>query len=135
MYQVTRRFEFDAAHRLHQYEGLCSNLHGHHYLAEVTVQAFDLDQQGMVVDFGELNKRIGGWINGHWDHAALLNQDGPDDLTGRIFRMSQPTAENMAKWLYYIVIGLLHDLPVEVVRIRIYETPDSWADYYEPSEA
>lgn len=135
MYQVTKRFEFDAAHRLHLYEGLCSNLHGHRYIAEVTVEAPELNEQGMVVDFGELNKRIGGWINRNWDHATLLNKDGPDDLTGRVFQMSQPTAENMAKVLYQVAVELLHHLPVKVVRVRMHETPDSWADYDEPTKA
>jgi 6-pyruvoyltetrahydropterin/6-carboxytetrahydropterin synthase len=135
MFQITKRFEFDAAHRLYQYEGLCANLHGHHYIAEVTVEATELNQQGMVVDFGQLNKLIGGWINCNWDHATLLNKEGPDDLAGRIFRMSQPTAENMAKLLHQVAVELLHHLPVKVVRVRMYETPDSWADYDEPTKA
>ena len=37
MVSVTRHEEFEAAHRLRDYDGACTNLHGHSYKIEVTV--------------------------------------------------------------------------------------------------
>ena len=58
MYQLTTHASFDSAHFLSGYEGKCSNIHGHRWKLEVTVQSETLEQtgqiRGMVVDFGQL---------------------------------------------------------------------------------
>jgi 6-pyruvoyltetrahydropterin/6-carboxytetrahydropterin synthase len=74
---VTRRFEFDAAHRLIGHQGKCRWLHGHHYVAEVQVATEQLNDLGMAIDFGDLKTLIGGWINDHWDHNIILNTSDP----------------------------------------------------------
>ncbi len=135
---VTRRFEFEAAHRLYQYEGRCAAGHGHHYIVEVSVSAESLDQQGMVIDFGTLSTTIGKWIDENWDHAFLYHPaDTPallfaGQFGNRGFRMPEsrpnPTAENMAQLLLDVTADLLRTVRVKVESVRIWETPDSYAE-------
>lgn len=155
MLTVTRKFEFDAGHRVLMHESKCKHLHGHRYVAEVTVTAPGLDPIGRVIDFGVLKMLIGGWIDDHWDHNMILHPDDPlsvlhyhpavcirhsppmvrsSDVFGREpFLMppeQNPTAENMAKLLFHQVGALLKPHPELTVRsVRLYETPNCYADY------
>lgn len=133
---ITRRFEFDAGHRVLGHKGKCRHLHGHRYVAEVTVQTQELDDLGMVVDFSVLKERIGGWIDKHWDHNTMLNSDDPlashlmntEQRTPFLFGASNPTAENIAETLYDAAMELLIELPMDVVNVRVWETPNCYAD-------
>jgi len=51
--KLRTEFNFDSAHRLVGYDGLCSNLHGHIWNVEVEVggSIFDLDDVGILWDF------------------------------------------------------------------------------------
>jgi len=148
MYRVTRRFEFEAAHRLLGYEGKCKHLHGHSYVAEVTVEGPELDELGMLIDFGELKKLFGSWIDRYWDHNILLcNKDEAlwsqmPELNGDKLPFSSceclPTAEFMARRLYEVGGSLLSQLSratVRLVKVKIQETTDCWAEYYEEEQA
>jgi len=136
--RITRRFEFDSAHRLLNHESKCRFIHGHRYVAEVTVEAPELDSLGRVIDFGELKQLVGEWIDENWDHNILLNSDDPllalNRLTffeGRepfVFSKTNPTVEVMVKHLFLTVAGILIS-PLKVIAIRLYETPNCWADY------
>lgn len=138
-HRVTRRFEFDAAHRLKDYDGRCCNFHGHRYVAEVTVEATGfLSSNGFVMDFCDLSKTVGQWIDENWDHALLLNDHdeipivGDGKAIGRVYRMRQPTAENMAAELLNVARDMIESASgLRVIRVRIYETPESWADCFD----
>lgn len=156
MNTITRRFTFHAGHRLLNHEGACRHLHGHSYVAKVTVTGPELDSVGRVIDFGVLKSLVGGWIDANWDHAFLVHPDDPlvwllrhgrwpyvDDqlsagaiLAGsKLYIMpgqSNPTAENIAAVLFGIAQQLLPEL--QVVRVRIHETENCFADYTEPDE-
>lgn len=137
MLQITRRFEFDAGHRVLGHEGKCRHLHGHHYIAEVTVTAPELDQLGRVIDFSVLKERVGRWIDGSWDHALLLNGDDPQRLhfertEERVRFLSNginPTAENLAIILFITAQGMMKEVGIRVTHVRLYETPNCFADY------
>jgi 6-pyruvoyltetrahydropterin/6-carboxytetrahydropterin synthase len=120
------------------HESKCKNLHGHRYVVEITAAAPQLDDLGRVVDFSVIKKIVGGYIDRHWDHGTIAHQDDFDliDLCAeknwKLFTMfDNPTAENMARALYAISNKLLADCGVEVVHVRLYETPNCWADYSE----
>ena len=139
---ITRSFEFDAGHRVLGHEGKCRHLHGHRYRAEVTVQAPELDSLGRVVDFSVLKEKVGGWIDANWDHNVLLHRDDPllhgyvssapiYDLWLGKYPYScyyNPTAENMAYDLYEKAVAVMPP-HIKVVQVRLYETPNCWADY------
>ena len=78
MYQLTTHASFDSAHFLSGYEGKCSNIHGHRWKLEVTVQSETLEQtgqiRGMVVDFGQLKDDIKKLAD-EFDHSLII-EDG-----------------------------------------------------------
>lgn len=134
VYKVSVEIQFDAAHRLFDYEGKCHNLHGHTYFATIEVACGELISPGIVVDFGVLKKVVKSWVNGFWDHATILWKDDPlvqilEDQSLRVYRMdNEPTAENMAEHLLNTVRKKLPDT-VAVTAVSIMETPTSTATY------
>jgi 6-pyruvoyltetrahydropterin/6-carboxytetrahydropterin synthase len=110
---VTKRFTFEAAHHLPNYEGKCKNLHGHSYILEVTVSGSIDSNSGMVVDFSKLKKIIQEKIIDKYDHAYI------NDF------LSLPTAENMIK----DIISRIGYIGVNLKKIKLYETEDSWAEW------
>ncbi len=74
MYQLTTHASFDSAHFLSGYEGKCSNIHGHRWKLEVTVQSETLEQtgqiRGMVVYFGQLKDDIKKLAD-EFDHSLI----------------------------------------------------------------
>jgi 6-pyruvoyltetrahydropterin/6-carboxytetrahydropterin synthase len=140
MPRITRKIEFDAGHRVVGHESKCAHLHGHRYVAEVTVQACKLDEIGRVVDFSCIKTVVGSWIDDNWDHNMILNVSDPlisrgidrkifGDKDPYLMSNGNPTAENMAEELFKVAKRLLVGYGVEVVHVRIYETPNCWSDY------
>lgn len=143
---ATKRIEFDAAHRVLGHKGKCRHLHGHRYAAEISIASVKgINELGMVVDFADVKELIGKWIDDNWDHNIILNADDPlltvlekvstkdkrsvlqDRLPYIMPKGLNPTAEVMAEHLRDIADGLL-PAGLEVVQIRLYETPSSFAD-------
>lgn len=85
MHTITVRIEFDAAHRLLNHNGKCRHIHGHHYVAEVTLAsgwankhpADELDKLGMIADFAQVKILLKDWIDTKWDHNILLHEYDP----------------------------------------------------------
>ncbi len=133
-----RKVEFDAAHRVRQHESKCRNLHGHRYVVEITARAQDLDDLGRVVDFSVLKSICGTWLDEYWDHGLVAHIDDQElinfcaDNGWKTYAMpNNPTAENMAEYLLNKFNELMKDHPLRISHIRVYETPNCWADYGE----
>ncbi len=140
---VTRRFTWDAAHRVLGHLGKCRHLHGHRYAAEVTISSEKLNGLGMIIDFAEVKETLGKWIEENWDHNILLHINDPllrEDIIGRTFLRKEifagrepyifftnPTAEKMAEMLFITAEELLVGFAIK--NIRVFETPNCWADY------
>lgn len=137
MITCTRKLEFDAAHRVMNHESKCATIHGHRYVAEITAQAESLDDLGRVIDFSVLKETIGKWIDLHWDHTAIIFADDKETLAALnsipkykpvfVF-VSNPTAENMADFLLRLCPALLEGTGVLVTKVRLYETPNCYAE-------
>jgi 6-pyruvoyltetrahydropterin/6-carboxytetrahydropterin synthase len=137
MLTCTRLLSFDAAHRILGHEGQCANLHGHRYLVEVEAIGAG-DDLGRIVDFSVLKDRVGGWLDRHWDHTTILSSEdleyvaalSPLPKTKPIYLVAwNPTAENMARFILDIVCpNVLKDLGIQVVRVRVRETPNCFAE-------
>lgn len=142
---ITRRFTFDAGHRIFGHESKCKHLHGHTYHVELSVSSPELDSLGRVVDFGVLKTLVGSWIDSDLDHNLLLNSDdpiAPDNLdpfmvpilyNGKfpyLFKGVNPTAENIAKEIYHASRIMLPE-HISVVSVVVHETPNCRACYYE----
>lgn len=115
--EVTRIFQFDAAHKLEEYVGKCNNLHGHTYSLELTVRG-QPDHRGIVVDFGDLKAIFKEFYEPVLDHR-YLNESLP---------MVNTTAENLAVWFFdYWEAHVRPRHPqIEPIRIRLWETPSAY---------
>ncbi len=126
---VTVRVEWDMGHRLPHHNGACHNLHGHHYIAEVTVEGDitstpEASNEGMVVDFTDVKTALRAEV-ARLDHKFLLHEYDPlvrqmRDLPGIALVSFIPTAERIAQ-------ALLNALPM-VSRVKLWETPTSYAE-------
>lgn len=134
---ATRRIQFCAGHRVHNHGSKCRHMHGHNYVAFITVQAPELDKLGMVTDFAVIKEKLGVWIDEHWDHGfvyyekdravlhALLEFQGEEEgtfLQKRYPLPYNPTAENMAQYLLEVGNNLFKGTEVKVVEVTLWET-------------
>jgi 6-pyruvoyltetrahydropterin/6-carboxytetrahydropterin synthase len=93
----------------------------------------------MVVDFGVIKEKVGGWINANWDHNMIMHPEDPllktEGVIGRDpFIMPDgmnPTAENMAEILFREVEYIMNfwRIDVRVLNVTLYETPNCRASY------
>jgi len=142
--QITTRLEFDAGHRIPNHKSQCRNLHGHRYALEITLSGDIINQEkvsenGMVMDFSDVKKIAKECVVDVWDHAFLVFIDDqpvldflnslPNHKTVIFTRV--PTAENMAAEAFRILKSEYKDTygnHLKLERVRLYETPNSWAD-------
>ena len=136
MIKVTRKIEFDAAHRILGHESKCKYVHGHRYVVDATFTAEDLDDIGRIVDFSVIKKVLGGWIDEYFDHNAILSfadkdlGDAIEERTGqKIYYLDyHPTAENIARYLFEEVCPkIFKDYPVKCIELTVHETPNCHA--------
>jgi len=131
MYSVTKKIEFCYGHRLLDYDGICKHPHGHNALAEIEVRTDSLDSRNMVCDFSDIKRLVKGWIDRELDHKMILRHDDPlvkplQALGEPIYLLdSNPTVERLAK----LVFDKAGELGLDVVEVRIWETPTSFASY------
>lgn len=134
MLTMTKRLEFDAGHRLVGHESKCRNLHGHRYAVEVTLELVkDLDDVGRIVDFSVVKQMLGGWIDETLDHAFIVNAADPllaiIAADGKhVVVPFEPTAENLAMWIFGVASSLLNDDRMHVSQLKLWETPTSSAE-------
>lgn len=124
-----RRLTFCAGHRVYGHESKCANLHGHGYQAFIHAEAPELDALGRVVDFSVIKDKVGGWLETTWDHATLLYERDPlasllecQGYKKVIAFPTNPTAENMARYLLNKSNDLLRFSGVTVTRVDLFET-------------
>jgi 6-pyruvoyltetrahydropterin/6-carboxytetrahydropterin synthase len=131
MFRVTRELSFCYGHRLLDYEGKCRHLHGHNGRAVITLQSPHLDPRGMVVDFSDLKRVVGSWIDATFDHKMLLRRDDPALPLLRqqgepVFVLDvNPTAENIARLIFEFTAA--QGFPV--VEVQLWETDTCVAAY------
>jgi len=130
---LTRKAEFSASHYYHNPEltpeenqrlfGKCNNPngHGHNYTLEVTVKGQVDPRSGFVVDLKELKEVMNREVIDALDHR-FLNKEVPE------FAKAIPTTENLAINIWERLKPKLR--LAELHRIRVYETPDLFVDYY-----
>jgi 6-pyruvoyltetrahydropterin/6-carboxytetrahydropterin synthase len=131
MYLVTKRIEFCYGHRLLDYDGVCKHPHGHNAVAEIDVRTDQLDRRNMVADFSDIKRLVKGWIDRELDHKMILRQDDPlveplKQLGEPMYLLeSNPTVERIARLIFDQTRGL----GFQVVAVRVWETPSSFAQY------
>ena len=133
MVYLTRKTEFSASHVYHNPQmsaeenrrvfGKCNNPHGHghNYVLEVTVKGQINSRTGFVVDLKELKELMNREVLDAMDHRHL-NQEVPE------FKTQIPTSENIAIAIWKRLQPKLR--VAELHRVRLYETPDLFVDFY-----
>lgn len=130
---VTRRLHFNAAHRVYdpalsdeenaRLFGPCSNphFHGHNYELDVSVEG-EIDRKtGYVIDLARLKAIVEREVVRHLDHRNL-NVEVPF-----LFGVN-PTAEQIAVACWNVLAP--HVAPARLHRVRLWETPRNYVDYY-----
>ena len=142
--QITRRLEFDAGHRIPNHNSQCKHLHGHRYAIEITlsgeiITTEGVSEQGMVMDFSDVKRIAKEQLVDAWDHAFLVYRgdrvvlDFLDTLPNHktVVLDAPPTAENLAMLAFRLLDNAYRDTygnHLRLERVRIYETPNNWAD-------
>ena len=122
MYEVSVDETFAAAHNLRGYKGKCENLHGHNYKVRVTLSGKEVDSVGLLYDFVHLKQVIQSVIRS-LDHK-YLNELPPFDVLN-------PSAENIARYIYDQAAKQLHQAPngAQVSSITVWESDVTAATY------
>ena len=142
--EITTRMEFDAGHRIPGHKSTCKNLHGHRYALEVTIkgEVVELEQAsefGMVIDFKDAKELIKSTIVDRWDHAFIVYEKDHEVVDflrtlkdhKTVSFPKVPTAENMALVAYEDLKEVFKERYGKLIipiKVRLYETPNNWAD-------
>jgi 6-pyruvoyltetrahydropterin/6-carboxytetrahydropterin synthase len=131
MIHLTKRVEFCAAHRYlnprwseeenRRVFGKATNLHGHNYVLEVTIQGEVSAETGMVMDLKALKDLIGEAVLDRLDHRNLSVE--VPGLRGRI-----PTPENLAVLIWELLEPCLAGCRLQ--RVRLHEDSSVYVDYF-----
>lgn len=130
---ISKDIKFDCAHMLSNYEGKCSNLHGHTYHGTVTLEG-DIDPEtGMLLDYNRIKEVVDVF-----DHAIVFSSleergDAEKDLWSwandnqmKYVTISggKSTAENIAATIAQMLTA---EPRVRSAQIKLSETDGSWA--------
>lgn len=130
------------AHQLTKaFSSSCSDcIHGHTYDLELYFVSEQLDENGMVVDFGQISSVIREYVD-NWDHALVMSKhSGTKYLHALGMNNSKllvlhvnPTAEAMAKVMFHEIEAVFNkELPKRkfaLEKVRLHETRTGYAEY------
>lgn len=145
---IEKNIEIDTGHMVPNHNGKCAAYHGHRYKIGVGVDdkviAIQGDSsEGMVIDFSKLKEVMMNEIDALLDHTSI-HYDKNDDMEllsqlsdrqvnrGKkpfVFVPFIPTAENIAKFIFEIMMKALEDVNIKISYIKVWETPTSLATY------
>jgi len=139
MLSLTKIFHFEMAHAICGYPGSCKNIHGHSYELEVTVTGDKENQNyitapGFILDFKELKQLVTSSIIKTFDHKLILSgsylgqNPAIKSQENLVAWEAEPTAENLLIYMAKILCNVLPE-EVKLVRLRLYETKDSYAEW------
>lgn len=137
MIEVTRRYRLPAAHilanpRLSDAEndeifGKCANEngHGHNYEFEITIRGPVDPRTGQILPPERIDAVFEASVARRYSHRLLNNCEG--------FGVRVPTTENFARCVYEdFAPAIAAEGPVELVRVRLTETPRNFFEYGDP---
>jgi 6-pyruvoyltetrahydropterin/6-carboxytetrahydropterin synthase len=119
MFEISVEEKFDAAHCLRGYQGNCENLHGHTYRVKVKLRVRELGNIGIALDFKSVRASLREIIT-YLDHTFI--NDLPE------FREVNPTAENLARYIYG---KMKEEYAGSLYKVKVWETESAAASYWE----
>jgi 6-pyruvoyltetrahydropterin/6-carboxytetrahydropterin synthase len=116
---VGKTFRFEAAHYLGTWpeDHKCHNMHGHSYKVDVLVEGA-VDVHGAVTDFKNISTAFKTAVFDGLDHKVIND----------VLAMKDATAETLALWIFNVMALMIDDELCKVVKVRVYETEDAWAE-------
>jgi 6-pyruvoyltetrahydropterin/6-carboxytetrahydropterin synthase len=148
-YRICKSFEVENGHMLSKHPDKCRFPHGHTRKVELVLEADALDDSDMVCDFKAVKTMVGDYLD-RFDHAMCMNVADAmyvemkkrygEQIIG--FEQADPTTEVLARVVCEHlqreldracregVVGKYPVRPdVRVVRVRVWETSSSWAEF------
>jgi 6-pyruvoyltetrahydropterin/6-carboxytetrahydropterin synthase len=131
--RLSQKFEFSAAHRLHnpalsdeenrKTYGKCNNpaWHGHNYEVQVTLLG---NGEKMILGLPELERVVSEQAIEKLDHK-YLNVEVPE------FAEIIPTVENIAMVIYRMLKNRFAGVGADLASVTVWETPKTWCEYSE----
>lgn len=146
--EITKIIEWDMGHRVPNNRNKCQHPHGHRYRLEVTLAGplnseRGSSSEGMVLDFTDLKQLLREHIHDPLDHCFMIYDQDPIMAPFAAAHSTElklvvmpfiPTAENIVLWCYETLRARMPESS-PISRLRLYETPNSWADYYAKTPA
>ncbi len=121
MYELKVVKSFSAAHQLSIPNKKCENLHGHNWKVEVYVVGKNLEDTGILVDFGVIKKNLGSIIE-ELDHQFLNTLESFDGIS--------PSSENIATYILKQLETKISTAGVSVSKVTVWESENACATYY-----
>lgn len=122
MYSITVMDNLNSAHYLRDYKGRSSNIHGHNWKIEMTIEGEQLNEIGWLADFSILKKALSNRTGNRFDYT-VMNDHKPFDKIN-------PTAENISRYIFEDIkaSGLL-PANARVKSVVVWENDKSFAKY------
>jgi 6-pyruvoyltetrahydropterin/6-carboxytetrahydropterin synthase len=120
VYEVTIKQSFSAAHILKEIGGTCEKLHGHNFIVEVSLSSSELTEAGILIDFKILKE---------WTEDILKCLDHKDLNEVDYFKNINPSAENVARFIYDSISEKVKDHNIHAARVTVWESEDARASY------
>lgn len=122
MYIINVKSHYDAAHFIRDYNGKCERLHGHRYEVEIALAFDELGRGGIAYDFSEAKRQLR-------EITDMLDHENLNDLPA--FAEIESSAENQARYIYEELKPRLGEVGDNLLYVRVWETPNQWAQYSE----
>lgn len=120
MFEISIKSHFCGAHFLKGYKGKCANLHGHNWEVEIFLRGTKTNRLGMLVDFKEAKETL---------RAVLEKLDHQNLNVLPFFKKVNPTAENIAKFIFNELLPKFNFSNCRLHRVRVSETAGTAAFY------
>jgi 6-pyruvoyltetrahydropterin/6-carboxytetrahydropterin synthase len=120
MYELKIISQFGAAHQLRDFGGKCENLHGHNWKVEVYVTGNQLDNAGLLLDFGVLKKATQKVLE-TLDHQFLNELE--------YFKDMNPSSENIARYIYEALKKEWNAEGIKISKVTAWESDTACATY------
>jgi 6-pyruvoyltetrahydropterin/6-carboxytetrahydropterin synthase len=123
VYEVKIISQFGAAHQLRDFGGKCESLHGHNWKIEVYATGKELDQYGLLIDFGVLKKATQRVLEA-LDHRFLNELE--------YFEEVNPSSENIARFIYEALQREWNSPNAKISKVTAWESDTACATYLGP---
>ena len=124
MFELKVVSDFAAAHRLKMVAKKCENLHGHNWKVEVHLSGENLNDAGVLIDFGEFKQHVSAVMD-RLDHQFLNELEYFND-------QFPPSSENIAFYIAKELQTLIESKSIKVSRVTTWESENACATYICP---